>query len=69
MICFHKWTWKDVLCFDFGYSTYLLQGRKCSKCGKTEFVVRGYSGVTGIKNLTEGKLKEAGLWSQGCNEK
>lgn len=69
MICipfFHKgYKWRDILIFRFA-GCYLLQGRKCGRCGKTSFRSPGCTGPLTPseynKELDEGQMQKAGLW-------
>lgn len=69
MICipiFHVgYKWRDILVFQFAGS-YLLQGRKCARCGKTSFRSPSATGLFTDsqynKELDEDKMKSAGLW-------
>lgn len=69
MICFpffHKgYKWRDILIFSFA-GKYLLQGRKCERCGKTSFRSPACVGpLTPSQYNTavdEKDMRRAGLW-------
>ena len=69
MICipfFHKkYIWYDIMVFKFA-GCYLLQGRKCKRCGKTTFrspaIVGPLTSSEYNTSTTESDLEKAGLW-------
>ena len=66
MVCFHRAVWRDVLVFNFSIKGYLLQGKKCIKCGKTWFrhARAGGSDTPACSILTVEALKKAELWDE-----
>lgn len=71
MICipiFHAgYKWRDILVFQFAGS-YLLQGRKCKRCGKTSFRSPSATGPLTRsecnQELSQEKMMKAGLWDE-----
>jgi hypothetical protein len=62
MFHFHKLTrWSDILIFNYGSESVLLQGRKCTKCSATFFRISRTHDYCGT--LTEDNLKQAKLWN------
>ncbi len=69
-MCFHKNSkWHDILVFQYDGS-YLLQGRKCIKCDRTQFrIVDPTPFIVNCEILTKEQLVDAGLWSPSRKNK
>lgn len=64
MIWFLYEKWKDILVFNHGYESYLIQGRKNKVTRKTVFRATGVTPfcLGRCETLNEKYLQNAGLW-------
>lgn len=71
MLHIHKLDkWKDVLVFNFGGCSYLLQAQKCLKCNKAFFSIsaaKGKYSVSCCDTLKRSDLEAIGFFAGGVD--